>query len=228
MLAHESAHSWAGNLITNATAEHFWLNEGLTVYAERRIVEALHGKDVASISAANGWKSLEEAIALFKDRPQLTCLRTHLEGVDPDDAYSVIPYEKGYSSFCACSSRRLSAARASIDSCRNISRISVFKSITTEEFVEFTRLEAPGALEKIGAEKYLNGAGIPESAIHPKSQRLDAIAALGDELPGVAQSAGQPPNGSSGSEGFLNFRRRAAARSIHSLRSLEAETTRSS
>jgi leukotriene-A4 hydrolase len=186
VLAHELAHSWAGNLITNATAEHFWLNEGLTVYAERRIVEALHGKDIAAISAANGWKSLEEAIALFKDRPQLTCLRTHLDGVDPDDAYSVIPYEKGYLLFLALET---TLGRPSFD--RFLQRYLAhfrFKSITTEEFVEFTRKEAPGALEKIGAEKYLNGEGIPESAIHPKSQRLDAIAALGDQLPRAAQS----------------------------------------
>ena len=186
VLAHELAHSWAGNLITNATAEHFWLNEGLTVYAERRIVEALHGKDVAAISAANGWKSLEEAIELFKDRPQLTCLRTHLTGVDPDDAYSVVPYEKGYLLFLALEN---ALGRGSFD--RFLKKYLAhfrFKSITTEEFVEFTRREAPGALEKIHAEKYLDGTGIPNTAIHPKSQRLDAIAALEDKLPSASQT----------------------------------------
>lgn len=186
VLAHELAHSWAGNLITNATAEHFWLNEGLTVYAERRIIEALHGADASAISAANGWKSLEEALELFKDRPELTCLRTHLEGVDPDDAYSVIPYEKGYLLFLALEHE---LGREVFD--RFLKRYLAhfrFRSITTEEFVEFTRREAPGALEQIHAEQYLEETGIPKSAIRPNSRRLDAIAALGDRLPSEAQT----------------------------------------
>jgi leukotriene-A4 hydrolase len=191
VLAHELAHSWAGNLITNATAEHFWLNEGLTVYAERRIVEALHGKDVAAISAANGWKSLEEAIEHFKDRPQLTCLHTHLDGVDPDDAYSVVPYEKGYLLFLAMEN---TLGRETFD--RYLKKYLAhfrFKSITTEEFVEFTQSEAPGVLEKIHAEKYLDGTGIPESAIRPKSRRLDAIAALGEKVPTTSQAKSWTP-----------------------------------
>lgn len=186
VLAHELAHSWAGNLITNATAEHFWLNEGLTVYAERRIVEALHGKDIAAIGAANGLKSLEEAIAHFKDRPQLTCLRTHLDGVDPDDAYSVVPYEKGYLLFLAM---EMALGRESFD--RFLKKYLAhfrFQSITTEEFVEYTRREAPGVLEKIHAEQYLSGTGIPESAILPRSQRLDAITVLGERLPTASQA----------------------------------------
>ena len=184
VLAHELAHSWAGNLITNATAEHFWLNEGLTVYAERRIVEALHGKEIAAISAANGFKSLEEAIVYFKDRPELTCLHTHLAGVDPDDAYSIVPYEKGYLLFAAMEH---TLGRDTFD--RFLKKYLAhfrFKSITTEEFVEFTQYEAPGVLEKIGADQYLNGTGIPASAIRPKSKRLDAIIALGDRLPSIA------------------------------------------
>jgi leukotriene-A4 hydrolase len=176
VLAHELAHSWAGNLITNATAEHFWLNEGLTVYAERRIVEALHGKDVAAISAANGWKSLEEAIENFKD----------LNGVDPDAAYSVVPYEKGYLLFLAM---EIAMGRQNFDRfLKNYLEHFRFKSITTEEFIEFTRREAPGILDKIEATNYFDGVGIPPNAIRPKSQRLDAIAALGADLPSAAQA----------------------------------------
>nr|MBA3500182.1 M1 family peptidase [Deltaproteobacteria bacterium] len=52
IVAHELAHSWTGNLVTNANAEHFWLNEGFTVYAERRIIEAIYGADVAALNAA--------------------------------------------------------------------------------------------------------------------------------------------------------------------------------
>jgi aminopeptidase N len=98
VVAHELAHSWTGNLVTNTTAEHFWLNEGFTVFAERRILEALDGKEVAELHAALGRADLDDAVARFeKDgKPELTKLRTRLDGIDPDEAFSVVPYEKGY------------------------------------------------------------------------------------------------------------------------------------
>src|SRR5688572_22538968 len=96
VLAHELAHSWTGNLVTNANAEHFWLNEGFTVYAERRIIEALHGRDVATLHVALGWRALEEAISRFAKQPALTKLRCDLAGIDPDDAFSQVPYQKGF------------------------------------------------------------------------------------------------------------------------------------
>jgi leukotriene-A4 hydrolase len=186
VLAHELAHSWAGNLVTNATAEHFWLNEGLTVYAERRILEALYGPDVAAIGAANGWHSLEEAIAQFRDRPQLTRLRTQLTGVDPDDAYSVVPYEKGYLLFRALE-ETLGRARFDGFLRKYLDRFR-FRSITTEEFAAFAEREAPGALEKIDARAYFDGEGIPAGAVRPRSERLEAIAKLGQDLPSEEQA----------------------------------------
>ncbi len=101
VVAHELAHSWTGNLVTNASAEHFWLNEGFTVFAERRILEALEGPEEAALHAALGRRSLETAIEHFRAHPQLTALRTHLTGIDPDDVFSQIPYEKGYLMLCA-------------------------------------------------------------------------------------------------------------------------------
>src|SRR5512143_3065118 len=65
VVAHELAHSWTGNLVTNATSEHFWLNEGFTVWAERRILEAIHGEEAATLGWAIGQKALEESIARF-------------------------------------------------------------------------------------------------------------------------------------------------------------------
>lgn len=186
VLAHELAHSWAGNLVTNATAEHFWLNEGLTVYAERRIIEALHGPDVAAISAANGWKSLEDAIKDLADRPELTCLHTHLGGIDPDEAYSVVPYEKGYLLFLALEE---SLGRKQFDSfLRKYLEHFRFKSITTEEFTQFVEKQLPGALERVDANRYLNGEGIPPNALRPRSRRLEAIAQLGSDLPAQDQA----------------------------------------
>src|SRR5438477_12332617 len=96
VIAHEAAHAWTGNLVTNANANHFWLNEGFTVYAERRILEALEGRETSELHAAAGRHDLQVTLERFASRPQLTHLRTDLRGIDPDEAYSSVPYEKGY------------------------------------------------------------------------------------------------------------------------------------
>jgi aminopeptidase N len=63
LVAHELAHSWSGNLVTNATWNDFWLNEGFTVYFENRIMEAIYGKDFADMQRILGQESLKETIA---------------------------------------------------------------------------------------------------------------------------------------------------------------------
>lgn len=100
VIAHELAHSWSGNLVTNCSWEHFWLNEGWTVYLERRIVGAIHGEAHRHFSAIIGWKDLQSAIDAMPPavRDQYSRLVVHLkERQDPDDAFSTVPYEKGSS-----------------------------------------------------------------------------------------------------------------------------------
>src|SRR5256885_10100529 len=87
VVAHELAHSWTGNLVSNANAEHFWLNEGFTVFAQRRILEALEGPEMVALHSALGRRDLERALVRFAKQPELTRLRTHLAGVDPDEAF---------------------------------------------------------------------------------------------------------------------------------------------
>jgi aminopeptidase N len=96
LVAHELAHSWSGNLVTNGTWNDFWLNEGFTVYLERRIIERIKGKDYADMSAMIGRGDLDTALAEFKDDPNLTRLKLDLTGQNPDDGMSDIAYEKGY------------------------------------------------------------------------------------------------------------------------------------
>lgn len=96
VVAHELAHAWTGNLVSNASLEHFWINEGFTVYAERRILELVDGREVAELHAALGRRDLDRALAAFAAQPELTRLRTSLDGIDPEDALSIVPYEKGY------------------------------------------------------------------------------------------------------------------------------------
>ncbi len=184
VVAHELAHSWTGNLVTNANGDHFWLNEGWTVFAERRILELLEGADGAALQAALGRRQLEKAVERFADRPELTRLRTDLRGIDPDDAYSEVPYEKGYLFLRALEEE---VGRQAFDSfLRRYVATFAFQSITTEAFTAFARQELPGALERVGASEWLEGNGIPKSAPVPTSARLEALAQLGSMPPSDA------------------------------------------
>jgi leukotriene-A4 hydrolase len=94
LIAHELAHSWSGNLVTNATWSDFWLNEGFTTYVERRIMEALRGKDAAEVSWYLGRKDLDEAFAKLPPADtRLAMTITRERG--PDDVPSDAAYEKG-------------------------------------------------------------------------------------------------------------------------------------
>jgi leukotriene-A4 hydrolase len=124
LVAHEMAHSWSGNLVTNATWSDFWLNEGYTVYLERRILEQLYGKDRAEMEAALGRQELEEEMAHLAPRDQI--LHIDLKGRDPDDVGTTVPYEKGY--LFLLNSKRLSGASVSIIICATISIATVSRA----------------------------------------------------------------------------------------------------
>ncbi|KAL2136393.1 hypothetical protein VTI74DRAFT_4037 [Chaetomium olivicolor] len=97
VIAHELAHSWSGNLVTSCSWEHFWLNEGWTVYLERRILASIHKNDAYfDFSAIIGWKHLEESIEEYGKDHEFTKLCISHKGIDPDDAFSTVPYEKGF------------------------------------------------------------------------------------------------------------------------------------
>lgn len=181
VVAHELAHSWTGNLVTNASAEHFWLNESFTVFAERRILEALEGTEKATLHAALGRRSLETAIEHFRAHPQLTALRTHLTGIDPDDVFSQIPYEKGYLMLCAMEA---TVGRPAFDKyLRKYIDTFRFQALTTEDWVAFTERELPGVLAKVNGEGYLHQPGIPTSAPSPRSRRLEDLQRLLGTVP---------------------------------------------
>lgn len=181
VVAHELAHSWTGNLVTNASMEHFWLNEGFTVWAERRILRILHGDDAAALGWAMGQKALEDSLERFKNEPHLTVLRMHLEGIDPDDAFSSIPYEKGARLVAALErevgeERFLGFIRDYMDAFR-------FTSITTEQFCTFVETQLPGALAAVDARAYLDKPGLPGTAPQFRSAQLDTLTALAESWP---------------------------------------------
>ena len=96
VIAHELSHSYSGNLVSNASWEHFWLNEGWTTYLERRLQAAVRGEPHRDFSAIIGWKALQDSVKQFGDSHEFTRMVVDLKGKDPDDAFSSIPYEKGY------------------------------------------------------------------------------------------------------------------------------------
>ncbi|CAL8278208.1 leukotriene A-4 hydrolase [Gadus morhua] len=96
VIAHEISHSWTGNLVTNKTWEHFWLNEGHTVYLERMIGRSMESEQFRQFKAMGGWKELQESVKTFGADNPLTNLVPSLQDVNPDDAFSSVPYEKGF------------------------------------------------------------------------------------------------------------------------------------
>jgi leukotriene-A4 hydrolase len=99
VVIHEISHSWTGNLISNQTWRHFWLNEGWTMFLQRKIIRHLsNSKAEADLDAVVGLTALKQSIAGYGDDHDFTRLLPNLAGgIDPDDAFSSIPYEKGCS-----------------------------------------------------------------------------------------------------------------------------------
>jgi leukotriene-A4 hydrolase len=181
VIAHELAHAWTGNLVTNASANDFWLNEGFTVYAERRILEALQGREFAELHAAAGLHDLQTALDRFAARPELTRLRNDLRGIDPDEAYSSVPYEKGYLLL-----RKLeeTAGRPAWDGfLRAYLGMFRFQSITTQEFLDFLEAQLPGLAARAGALEFIDQPGLPPDAPQPRSARVERLR-CGEAEPG--------------------------------------------
>jgi leukotriene-A4 hydrolase len=170
LIAHELAHSWSGNLVTNATWNDFWLNEGFTNYFERRIMESLYGKDYADMLAVLGRQDLQAAVDdLGADSPD-TRLLLDLAGRDPDELLGDISYEKG-----ALFLQTIEAAvgRARFDPfVRSWFESHAFQSADTAQFVAFLQENLlkgqPGLAEKLEIEKWIYGPGVPanEAKVH--------------------------------------------------------------
>ena len=96
LIAHELAHSWSGNLVTNATWADFWLNEGFTSYFESRIMEAMYGPERAAQLVALGWDDLQRTMKeMGGPTSPATRLHIDLKGKDPDEGLTDVAYEKG-------------------------------------------------------------------------------------------------------------------------------------
>ncbi len=177
VVAHELAHSWSGNLVTNATWNDFWLNEGFTVYFERRIMEEIEDKSYAELLAYLGYRELLKDISKLGNTSKDTCLKLQLENRDPDDGMTLIAYEKG---FLFLKNIELAVGRKRWDTfIRTYFNKFAFKSISTEVFLAYLSDELikgdSELIKRINAEQWVYQTGIPATAILPKSTRFDAV-----------------------------------------------------
>jgi aminopeptidase N len=164
-VAHELAHGWAGNLVTQATWNDVWLNEGLTVYLERRIVEELYGTERAMEEAVLGRHQLREELATLPAADQR--LLVDFAGRNPDDTLTSVPYEKGYLLFLKLERE---AGRAKLDAfLRGLFRDCAFQSLTTAQFLERLRGSLPAPVEA-----WVDGPGLPADAPDLSSEALEA------------------------------------------------------
>ena len=172
LVAHELAHSWSGNLVTNATWSDFWLNEGFTVYVERRILEKVYGRPREEMEAALGRQELEREMAKLPDRDQI--LHIDLKGRDPDDGVTSVPYEKGA---LLLRSLEQKFGRERFDAfLREYFDHFAFQSITTGIFVDYLKKHLPGAETQIPLDEWLTKPGIPASAPRPVSDAFTKVA----------------------------------------------------
>jgi aminopeptidase N len=175
LVSHELAHAWTGNLVTNATWEDFWLNEGWTTYAESRITEVLEGEDYSQLLGFVGRKLMFRVMERFGMDSDKTCLKYSQRGIDPDEVFSVIPYIKG-SSFVLKLER--SVGREVFDAFikKYIATFS-FQSLTTEGFISFLEQELPEAIKNVDIDEWLYAPGYPESAPALSSSLFDEVKA---------------------------------------------------
>ena len=169
LIAHELAHSWSGNLVTNATWNDFWLNEGFTVYFERRIMEALYGKDYTDMLALLGFQDLTSELSNLDEDMQK--LKLKLNGLHPDDAMSDIAYEKGYFFLRMLEEKK---GRNKMDSfLKNYFDDHKFQTITTEEFLAYldeNLLE--GEEDGLMINQWVYQSGLPENCPKVLSNRF--------------------------------------------------------
>lgn len=181
LIAHELAHSWSGNLVTNSSWNDFWLNEGFTDYLERRIMEELHGKDYVDMLASLGYGYLQQTLAVTE--PRDTWLKLDLKGRDPDEGLTDIAYEKGYFFLVYLENK---VGRQRFDKfMRAHFDDHAFGSQNTEEFLEDVRTQLG---PDIDVKSWVYSPGLPADFKPPVSARFEAV----DKV--VAQwKAGTPP-----------------------------------
>ncbi|MFN3816654.1 M1 family metallopeptidase [Brevundimonas sp.] len=177
LVAHELAHSWSGNLVTNATWDDFWLNEGFTVYFENRIMEAIYGPERAEMLRALEWTDLQAELAELPEADQ--SLHLNLAGRDPDEGMTAIAYDKG--AFFLRTIER-TVGRERFDGwLRGYFDRNAYRPMTTAMFLADIRqhlIAGDAALEaSLQMDAWIYGPGLPSNAVQPASNAFTAVGA---------------------------------------------------
>jgi aminopeptidase N len=177
-VAHELAHSWSGNLVTNKTWSDAWLNEGVTSYVENRVMEAVFGRDRAVMEQALALADLKKEIDAA-ERPELTQLRLPADLDHPDDAFSDVAYVKGQFFLHFLEARY---GRAAFDAfLKSWFDAFAFKAATTEDFraylLKTLAAKNPDAASEAEIDAWLFGQGLPSTLVPPVSGAFDRVEA---------------------------------------------------
>ena len=172
LIAHELAHSWSGNLVTNGTWNDFWLNEGFTVYFEMRIMERVYGPDFADMLVALSYDDLQKELAeMLENDPEATILKQNLAGKNPDDGVNAIAYDKGFHFLKLCEQ---TVGRETWDGfIKGYFEKYRFKTMVTEQFLqELAQLLTQDQWDAIGVDQWVYGKGLPVNCPFPASNRF--------------------------------------------------------
>ncbi|MFK7822160.1 MAG: M1 family metallopeptidase [Planctomycetaceae bacterium] len=169
LIAHELAHSWSGNLVTNATWNDFWLNEGFTVYFEQRIMEAVYSREYSEMLARLSLEGLKEELKSLQLRD--TWLKLDLAGRNPDDGMTAIAYDKGYFFLRAMEEN---VGREKWDAfLKDYFTKHAFKSMTTEKFLAYLN---ENLSHEFNTKEWVYGPGLPANCPEVKTEALVQVA----------------------------------------------------
>lgn len=182
---HEIAHSWFGNLVTNVNWSNFWLNEGFTVFLERKIVTAINGINAAKVSA-----KLENQTAYFQMLgfgmdSNYSSLTPIMNGNHPDDSLSTIPYEKGFQFLTYLES--LIGEDHILAFLREYIRAYQYTSVNADQFVakftayvkaHFSSADAKQTLDQIDFVTWIHGPGLPPVTVDLETEEYNLAIAL--------------------------------------------------
>jgi leukotriene-A4 hydrolase len=179
LIAHELAHSWSGNLVTNATWNDFWLNEGFTVYFETRIMEKLYGADYSEMLASLSLQDLKEEIKSLNEAGLAadTRLKLSLEGRDPDDGVTEIAYNKGYFFLRGIEEKH---GREKFDKfLKDYFTSNAFRSMNTDGFIGYIKNYYQSnfgiALDDQRFNQWIFSEGLPADCPQPNSGRFKKV-----------------------------------------------------
>jgi aminopeptidase N len=176
-IAHELAHSWSGNLVTNASWNDFWLNEGFTNYLTYRIMDKVYGTEYAMMLAVQAQQDLEREIQELGPTSADTHLKSNLAGRDPEEGVTAIPYDKGEFFLRTI---EVAVGRKKWDEFLNgyFTKFA-FQSLTTEQFLSYFKREMlasnPELEKKLQIDAWVYGPGLPTNIVKVDSETFQQV-----------------------------------------------------